>query len=350
MRRLGDRQFGRGALFALLLVTAALLGCDNESHRADISAQVLPGLADRRPGLTSMVVRGAGAIPLVSLEKSGGVWRVRERDWPADAGRVDRYLFELSQAHRTEAKTADPKLYVKLGLEPVALESAQGVELRFQGGGAPLRLSIGRDHATLKGSYVRIDEQPRAWLADRSLAFDRDPRAWLDRSLIDLPLARIAEVRVEPLPGRSFTLIHRQDRFVPEDASATAIAESERGNELAGVLDHFEFEDVAADDGLGETERRLRFTTVDGAVIDAQAGRIEGRIWVRLSASIDDARARSWSAQRAAQSRSDSTNSPALPERVVGWNARFSGRRFLLPDAQAAILMLGRAQILGELQ
>lgn len=331
-----------GLLLGVLSFMLLLLGCDHSSPT--IPPLLFPALSDRLETLNAISLHGAGNTPLVTLEKQAGVWSVRERGWPVDLGKLNQYLFTLSQARLSDAKTKNTQLYRKLGVEPIAPNDAQSLELRLQGGGPSLRLLIGHEHSNFAGSYIRRNDEAQAWLADRSLAFDRDPAAWLDHALIDLPLARIAQVHIEPIPGHAFTLIHRHDRFVPDDASMSA-ANSQQGNALAGVLDQLQFEDTAMGGFAKIPERKLHFFTVEGSIIAVSAWRIAGRVWITLSASIDEARLAQW----LTQSPDNAARVVGLRKQVEAWNTRFSEHRFLLPNAKAAIFMLSRDQIMKAL-
>lgn len=331
------RASGVGAV----LLAALLAACGKPPAAAE--PLLFPALHARQDRIDTLRFTAAGNAPVVTLEKNAGVWRVGERDgWPADAGKVGQYLLALSQARLIEAKTDDPKQYWRLGVEPVSDAQAQGVWLELGGGGEPLRAIIGKQNHNLGGSYLRIDGQSRAWLSSLPLSPDRDVTAWLDRSLIDLPLARIAQVRVEPSAGKAFVLVHRGDRFRLDDAPAAAMGESHQGDALAGVLDQLKFDDLARDDGSVKPERVLRFTGVDGLVIEIAAWRVDGKVWLRLSTRIDPERSESWSRQAPG----NAERIAALAQSSAAWNQRFEGHRFLLPAYQAAILMLSHEQIL----
>lgn len=322
-------DLSRGVAWAmpLLALLAVAGGCTRSAEQPGEKLRVIPTLAERQDQLDTLQLRGAGEATLVTLRKMENVWRVAERtDWPADAGRISQYLFVLSQARLAEAKTANPELYARIGVEPITDDTATGSELTLSGKGISSRLLIGHEHSKFDSNYVRVDGQAQAWLTDLPVTFDRDPAAWLDRRLVDLPLARIAGIRVKPASGKSFGLSHRDDRFRLDDAPSAAMGDSQQGDALASVLDQLRFEDLAVDDGKPAAERELQFTTVDGLQLTIQAWHAGDQLWVRLAASADAARA---------------------AERVAALNKRFRARRFLMPATVATVLMLGRDEILA---
>lgn len=323
------------------LLSCALAGCTAE-HSPPARALLLPEVAMHQHAIDRIELRGAGNRTQVTMVRTGGNWRVVERDWPADAGRISQSLFLLSQVHRQEAKTRQPELYARLGLEPISSASASGIELRLSGGGANTRVLIGNEHAKFDSHYVRVGDEPQAWLTDLPLHFERSPAHWLDRRLVDWPLPRILGVSVVD-PSGSFTLSHRDDRFRIDGIPAGAMHDSRRGDTLAAVLDQLVLLDVeSATTTPGKPDRRLVFAAHDGSRLVAGAWRIADKVWIALSSDVDPVRAQAWVELRpkAATLKTLHANAAALTQ-------RWSGRRFLLTDENARVMMMGRDELLS---
>ncbi len=334
----------RAAHLALQAFTCLVLGSCGGGTVTTEKARVFPDLEKAQAQVQAIQLRGAGNRALVSLVHRDGVWRVAERNgWPADAGRISQYLFVLSQARRMEAKTSEPKLYARLGVEPLAAVDASGAELTLSGKGVRSRLVIGNEHPRLDGYYVRVDGEPGAWLTDLPVYFDPDPRVWLDRRLVDVPLARVARVRISGLGEKPFSLSHREDRFRLDDAPAAAMRDSNQGDMIASALDQLHFEDLAADPGDTPAMRTLDYATVEGLLLRVEAFREGDRLWIRINAGMDLATSQRWATVSAANAASAGT----LEARVASFNQSFSGRRFLLADPVASNLMLTHGQILA---
>ena len=341
---LPDSRLLRAMRLACLAFAWLVLGaCGGETASTE-KARILPGLSEVQAGVNAIQLRGAGNRALVSLARRDGAWRVAERNgWPADAGRISQYLFVLSQARRMEAKTSDPKLYSRLGVEPVVALDATGLELTLSGKGVRSRLLIGKEHPRLDGYYVRVDGEQRAWLTDLPVYFDPDPRVWLDRQLVDVPLARVARVRIYGVGEKPFSLSHREDRFRLDDAPTAAMRDSYQGDVIASALDQLHFEDLAADPGEMPATRTLDYATVEGLLLQVQVFRDGDQLWIRIKAGMDTATSQSWSEVSAANAASAAT----LEARVAAFNQSFTGRRFLLADPVASNLMLTHEQILA---
>jgi len=339
---MGRSYWRLASSLSLLLALVVCAGC-NRAEPVPAKPLLIPGLAERQDGLQRMQLRGVGNVALVTLDRKDGHWRVAERaNWPADEGRISQYLFVLSQTHRAEAKTDNPALYSRLGVEPVTSPGATGSELELSGGGISSRLLIGHEHAKFNSNYVRMDGQAQSWLTDLPVTFDPDPASWLDRRLIDLPLARIAAVQVSGGGEKPFSLSHRDDRFRLDDAPSAAMHDSHQGDAMASVLGQLKFEDLAPDDGAPKAERELRFVSVDGRLVTIQAWYEGGRLWARLAASLDEENLLAWTQQAGNERTADS-----LRKNVAEWNQRFDAHRFLLPENVATTLMLTHEQILS---
>lgn len=361
------------AVASAVLAGAAWWLLDREAG-SDASSQglLLPGFAARVDAVDRIDVVGAGGKVLVAIEKHDGRWRMPARgQWPANQREVGRALFRLGQARRVEAKTANPALHARLGVEAVAAADAKGAELRLAGGGEPLRLVIGNNHPALGGSYVRLGDDPQAWLLDEDVAPARDPADWLDRRLLDIPMARIDTVRVLPAGGRAFGLSRVEDRFSLDGLPPAAMHDVDIGNSTAGFTDQLPLQDLAADDGSAAS-RTVVFEGLDGVRITVEAWTAETGTWARLRAELDEARARAWLAKpagAAAAAAAETTGAgtdaaieptaaetiptppaerlAALQAQVAEAQAKFEGRKFLLPAYKAQVLMRSREEFLA---
>lgn len=365
------------ALALAVLAVAALAWwlLDREAPRADqAQALALPGLAERLETLDRIEVIGAGGKTLVDIGKRDGRWLMPGRDgWPANQREVGSALFRLGQARLLEAKTANPALHARLGVEDVAAADAKGTRLRLSGGeGAAFSLVVGNNHPALGGSYVRIGDEPQAWLLDEDIAPARAAPDWLDRRLLDIPMARVDVIRVTPAAGRGFRLSRVDDRFSLDGLPPAAMGNPDAGNTTAGFTDQLPLDDVAVDDGTAATQTAV-FETFDGLQVTVSAWPRDGGTWARLAVTLDEARARAWFERPVAAEATDedapaevapadgaSTDgapaeaTPTAEERlaalrtqVQAWQDAFAGRQFLLPPHKAAGLMRSRNDYLA---
>lgn len=330
------------SILALVTMAAGITACRNAPDAPASGGPLLAGLSSQQEKIDRVQLRGAGNKALVTLTRDRGVWRVAERNaWPADQGRLSQYLFVLMQARRAEAKTANPALYARLGVEPVIDPAATGTELTLAAGARSNRIVIGKEHDVLEASYVRVDADPQTWLTDISVAFDPDPVMWLDHRLVDVPLARVARVKVVDASGSNFSLTHRDDRFRVDGVPSGAMGDSQQGDAVAGALQQLRLEDVALDEGKAR-ERELVFELVDGMSLTVQAWHVGDQAWIRLAATTDRDKADAWMRQ----SRGTAAGK-TVQEREAALNELFTKRKFLVADSVARLLMLGKDEILA---
>lgn len=328
----------------LAVLLGVLVGCGRSpGHDATPAPVLLPGLAAHEKNISALTITLPGKTVAVRLHRRDGQWRVTEReDGLADPVRIDALLDALSALRGAEAKTDDPALYRRLGLESIATADGHGIELRIDDDGASRRLLVGNDHPASGHTYVRVEGQARTWLADRALDVPREPGDWLEHSLLELPSLRIAAVEVASNDAPRFVVERRADGFAITTGSATLTAEPERADALLGLLAPLLLQDLARDDGA-PPERTVHYRAVDGLVVTLQAWRRDGRVWLRLSGSVDAVRAAAWARQAG--------RDPALADvqaRADAITTRGQGYCFELPAYAASVLMLGREQLLAK--
>ncbi|GAB2653005.1 DUF4340 domain-containing protein [Arenimonas aestuarii] len=310
------------------------------------SGEALPGFADRIQTLERVEVRGAGDSLLVSLVRRGQAWEVEQHPgWPANQREISRALFRLGEARRVEAKTDNPALHARLGVEDIGQADAKGAELRFEGGGDTLGLVVGRNHPGLGGSYVRVIGENASWLIDADLSPARDPVAWLDRRLLDLPLARTERVRIEPASGRAFSLERDGEAFVVRGAREGGTLDAE-ATATAAVPEQLALDGLAKDEGEPASRRHV-YETVDGLRLEIASWQDEAGTWARLSLDLDEDVAAAWYGQAGEDAEPAAERLARLREQVREWQGRFQGRKFLLPSHKAANLLKSRADYLA---
>ena len=145
-------------------------------------ALVLPGLEQNVNAVTTVTLhKGDGTH--VTLKKDGSVWRVDERGWPADVGKVRKLLLDLGSLNIVEEKTRLPANYPQLGVEDVSSPKATGTRVDVVAPSLTWSIIIGKSSGG-KSGYVRVATAPQSLLAAPLLMVDSDPKAWLDHALL----------------------------------------------------------------------------------------------------------------------------------------------------------------------
>lgn len=292
------------ALVAALLVGAAMwLGASRQplQESAGAGAPLLPDLEARINDIDRVHVRPAGADEGagVTLERGGERWRVRERGgYPADVGKLRGLLLALAQAERIEAKTANPELHGRLGLASAG--EGAGMRLELAAGERTDAVVVGKPSGE-GATFVRLGDDPQAWLVDRAIAVDHDPSSWLHKELAQIDAQRVARVEITHADG------DRVEIAANDAGPGFVIANLPKGREpqgdyvaegTAGLLSALRLADVepaAGEDPFGEVETgSARFALRDGLVIDIEFFEEDGFVAAIFRASLDEARANAW--------------------------------------------------------
>ncbi len=340
------------AIVAVLLGGLALWTLGSRAPRQDVGVlgPLLPELAGRINAVEQVRLVGAGGATLATLERHGDGWTLAERgSYPVDQARLRSLLLALAEAQRVEAKTANPELHARLGVEDVGAADAYGVQVEISGGGEPLSVILGENNARGAGTYVRIAGQPQAWLIDRNIAVEKRPAEWLQRDLVNLPTSRIASVEVQPPTGAAI----RIGRSGP--AADLTLLDLPRGREpaseyiaesTAGLLDSLRFDDVLAADEVeppAEGLRSTRFLSMEGIEIVLQSWVDGDRTLGRFEARLDEAAAERWAANADAQASAEaqaSEDAGAADDAAKGDAAEQAGEDAARSDGPGRIATL----------
>lgn len=325
---------------AMLLVVGVLviggalwLASVRETAVADgVGDRVLPGLAEALNDLTEVRITKSGG-PEVTLRRTTGEWRVLERDYPADAGKLRKLLLDLSRLTIVEPKTDEPANYAQLGVDEGTGPASRSTRVTLVTPERSRALIVG-EMSGGREVFVRIAEEARAWLATPQILAQADPRRWIDASLVDLAAERVRAVAVDPPSGPAYAA----ERAKPEEAltlrdlpRGSAQSSADVVAPLAGLLANLNADDVrpagasadgaAVDSGTKAAAKArssaptLRVTTFDGLTL-ALSGREDGDrrlVWIE------------------AGSVNDSAGTVAEAARL---NGRFEGRQFEIPRYQ----------------
>jgi hypothetical protein len=296
---------------ALLLLALWLAGERRPSQDAALSQPLAPALIEQLDDIERVRISVAGDQPVATLERTEDGWQLLERDrYPADAARLRELLLKLAEARRIEAKTANPALHDRLGVEDIDTADAAGVQVAIEGGPLTQPLIIGYTRTQGTGTYVRGAGDPQSWLIDRNIAVERKTANWLQRDLVDLDTARLERVEIRP-PSGSPIRIERSAGSAGDFRLAGLPAGREPASEFvadasAGLLSSLRIDDVRRADALDEDPATLReatFLTREGVRIDLRSWQVEGATWGRFEAVFDQAQADAWIAAEQALDR-----------------------------------------------
>ena len=271
------------------------------TRRSRAAIIVFPTLLERVNSVAR--VRVTGSEGAFTLARDGDAWVVEEKErHPADPDRVHKLLVGAAGIKRLEPKTSDPERYPKLWLEDPSGEDARSVRLVLEDtSGAALADWVLGDRRPSKSDasrtelYIRVADDPQAWLVEGSVPGGDKIIDWLDRTVARIDRERLRTAEVSHTDGAMVAVskeVPADVDFVLRDVPEGRETDSQyRVNDIGRFLEDLRFEDVAPASSLdfaGSVDKRLEITTFDGLRVRADSVMRDGDAWVQLRAEVDE--------------------------------------------------------------
>ena len=285
-----------------LVAVGAVLFVERGSDTAEPGGEtVFPALLEQLNGVTR--VRVTGREGTFALARDGDAWVVEEKErYPADPDRVHKLLLGAAGMTRVEPKTSNPERYPKLWLEDPTGEDARSVRLVLEdASGAVLASWVLGDRRPSKSDasrtelYIRVADDPQAWLVDGSVPGGGKIIDWLDRAVARIDRERLRAAEVSHADGGVVAVnkeLPSDGDFVLRDIPEGRETDSQyRINDIGRFLEDLRFEDVAPASSLdfaGSADKRMEVTTFDGLRVRLDSVMRDGDAWVRLRAEVDE--------------------------------------------------------------
>ncbi|MGH8209739.1 MAG: DUF4340 domain-containing protein [Steroidobacteraceae bacterium] len=268
-------------LAAGIVIIAFAIWLSSKRHldRATLAGDlVLPGLENALNTVTEVRL-AKGDETHATLKKAASDWVVAERDYPADSGKVRKFLLDLGALNVVEEKTHNPANYPQLGVEDTTSPKATGTRVDVVTPTKVYGLIIGKS-SSAKSGYVRVPTTQQALLAAPSLSVDADPKRWLDHTLIDIKQERVKEIEEKPSEGPSYTAARankeQTDFTVSNIPKGRELTSPVAADSIAGALGGMTLDDVRKAGTAGDARlAHAIYRTFDGLELDV-AGRKDG--------------------------------------------------------------------------
>jgi Domain of unknown function (DUF4340) len=304
---------GHKGLIALLAVTlAAVVGAvyvGQSGESADenplVGTRVLPEVGKRIDEVGRIALVHAGQK--TTLVRRGKGWVVEEKsDYPANDTKVDEALLGLAGITYVEEKTRTPGLYPRLAVEDADKKNAKSTLVTVADAKGSLlgEVIVGKHRVDQLGGgndgvYVRKPGGAQSWLARGTLDLSGDTTQWLDRSLLDLPAAKVKDVALTQPDGAKLEF----DRKKPADAFALAVPvpagkklkSDDPLDDPASALAGLELDDVrpAKSFDFPKTGTAVaRYASFDGLVVTLSLAKKDGTDWARIAVAGSGAAAK----------------------------------------------------------
>ena len=315
-----------GAL--VILAILAMIGQRGQQPQTQSGNMFLPGLLESLDDVRRVEIVGAGEERLATLERNDSGWTVLERGgYPADLTKTRHALLSLAETQILEAKTANPALHDRLGLEAITSDTAGGIAVELIGLAEPVRIIVGDAEGDYQ-RYVRRQGEDQTYLINRDPELATSAVDWLDTEIVNVDGERIQHVTVSRSDGEPLIVskaVRGQANFTVENIpEGRKIRYDSIANVMGNILESLTLDDV---EPLTETTDEVivtEFRTFDGLVITARSLERDDSAWASCAAAVDPTLP-----PESEQTRADAAvEATEINERVQGWRYQIATYKF----------------------
>ena len=288
------------AVLVAAAAVAAVLVQREDAGIAKSGEKLLPGLLGQLGEVSHIEATHKGET--VTLALADGGWSVTDRHgYPAETSEVRGLLVGAAELVRVEPKTVQPERYAKLELGDPAGEEAEsfGYVMRDAAGETVADLVIGKRRfvAAITSDadeyFVRLPDDPQAWLVSGKIPRNRRALDWLRREVTDIDQTRVRRAAVTHPDGTVVRVAKSSPKET--DFALEGIPEGHEVEEpfslhaIGTALTTFTLNDVARLDEVDFDGEGIEAVaeTFDGVRFTARTGVLGGRTFVHMTAKFD---------------------------------------------------------------
>lgn len=271
---------------------------------------VFPGLASRLQEAERVTVTTKGRT--LTLVRKDGIWGIAERGgYRAQQDRLRELLTGLTELRVTEARTADPERYDRLGVGDPNKPVTTANLLRVLGPGDKViaELIVGHRRVRTAGNvpesiYIRRVGEAQSWLAEGRVPVDADPQLWFEREITNIRKDEVASIVSTRAEG-TLEFGREGDTLVLKSPAEHPKLDEYRVEDVFRGLDSLTLMEVKpAAEQPGEKVGSAVYTLTDGMKMTVTVYRADVDVWAQFQAA----------GEGEAKARAD-----ALNARLGGW-------------------------------
>lgn len=301
-----------GVVVAILVAALFLIESGSDSDVAGAGTPLLPDMRGAANDIEEVTISRAGQ-PALRIRRTGDEWVVPDRgDYPANVTILRSVLLAMTDASVVEAKTANPALHDRLGVNDPGDENSESVLVSARAGERRFDLIFG-NVAQSSYRYARIAGEDQSWLIDQNPDLPAGIGDWLDKDIVDIDSSQMRSVSITHADGETLYISKAAEAAtdfdvadIPDDRE---LAYSTVANGIAGALNDLDLEDVRPATGEAAADVSTTFETFDDLRVIAHLAQEDAENWLTLEVE-------------ALGEETDDTR--ALRQRVDGWEFRIA--------------------------
>jgi hypothetical protein len=318
------------ALVSAVLAVIAVDAAQDEVAPRNAAQLLFPDLAARKNDVARIHVQHKGA-GFDIVFKAYRTWVIPSRDdYPASAAMVKNTLIGMEALTTIEPKTAQPALlpYLDLGAPPkgegtrITLFDDKGQVIASMVAGKSVDIG---DATGMIGIFVRKADSDQSWLVKSPVEFKSAPSDWMEKNVMSVDRARIAETDIDPVGAASWEARREKpndpDFAVTDVPAGRELADPTGADGAAGAIANFSFVDArpARTFDFGDAARHIT-KTFDGLTVTVETLKQDSGYWGTVSAE-------------------SAAGHPEAAAEAREINAHANGWAYKLPDAEGQLFM-----------
>ncbi len=318
------------ALVSMVLALVALDVQQDEVAPRNTPQSLFPNLVSRASNIARIhVASRRGAFDIVLMPYKG--WVIPSRsDYPASYELARETVVGMAALLTIEPKTARADWLHFVDLDAPPKGNGTQITLMDDKNNIIASLIAGKsvdigDPGGMVGLFARKADSTQSWLVKSPVEFKSDPSDWMDRHVMAIDRARIAETDVDPVGAASY----EAHRATPSDPDFTItdlpagreLADPTAADQVAAAAANFTFLDArpTKDMDFGDAARFIT-KTFDGLSVTIETLRLGADYWATVSAEASPGR-------------------PDAAREARDINAHANGWAYKLPPAEGQLFM-----------
>lgn len=285
------------AALAIVAIASALFLTRQPASPPGAATELLyPKLEAELNSVTGLKIYKAGDVAAVQLTRKGNGWTVDDRSgYDADTGKVNRLLHAIAKARPIEEKTANPENYAALGVQDVSDPKATGARIELIGAPTPVNLIVGKPGPGAQAAYVRRGGEAASWLVNESIDAQASADAWLRKDVINVAADRVQSATVTVAGGKPYAASKKSradaDFQVDPLPKGKELSSPSAADGFATALTAVTLADVrsAKEFDADKPAAHATIKTFDGLVVDVDGWVKEGKHYIAIRTSYDEA-------------------------------------------------------------